>query len=113
MSPVWRPPGRGYPARHAPTGGIEDVETRVARLRQVDAIYQGHVQTIASNAYEVERAVLEVCETFLIDHHSMTDEQVARLQHLLGAQGAVAVLMNIGFIDGFTKFRRVFTEGEF
>jgi alanine dehydrogenase len=31
----------------------------VARLRQMDAIYRGHCQTIASNAYEVERAVLD------------------------------------------------------
>jgi alanine dehydrogenase len=31
----------------------------VARLRQADAIYQGHMQTVASNAYEVERCVLE------------------------------------------------------
>jgi len=31
----------------------------VARLRQMDAIYQGHCQTVTSNAYEVERAVLD------------------------------------------------------
>jgi alanine dehydrogenase len=31
----------------------------VSRLRQIDAIYRGHCQTIASNAYEVERAVLD------------------------------------------------------
>lgn len=62
---------------------------------------------------EVERAALEVCETFLMDHHSMTDEQVVRLQRLVGEQGAVAILMNIAMIDGFTKFRRVFTEGAF
>ena len=35
------------------------MDTNIARLRQMDAIYQGHVQTIASNAYEVERAVLD------------------------------------------------------
>jgi alanine dehydrogenase len=28
-------------------------------LRQVDRIYQGHVQTVASNSYEVERAVID------------------------------------------------------
>jgi alanine dehydrogenase len=28
-------------------------------LRHVDAIYQGHMQTIASNAYEIEKAVLD------------------------------------------------------
>ncbi len=31
----------------------------VSRLRQVDAIYRGHCQTVASNAYEVEKAVLD------------------------------------------------------
>ena len=31
----------------------------VARLRQVDASYRGRCQTVASNAYEIERALLE------------------------------------------------------
>jgi len=31
----------------------------VARLREADAIYQGHMQTVASNTYEIERCVLE------------------------------------------------------
>ena len=35
------------------------VDRNVARLRQADAIYQGHCQTVASNAYEIERAVLD------------------------------------------------------
>jgi alanine dehydrogenase len=35
------------------------VDKNVARLRQADAIYQGHCQTVASNAYEIERAVLD------------------------------------------------------
>ncbi len=35
------------------------LDRNVARLRQIDAIYQGHCKTIASNAYEVEQAVLE------------------------------------------------------
>ena len=33
------------------------VDRNIARLRQADAIYQGHLQTVASNAYEIERAV--------------------------------------------------------
>jgi alanine dehydrogenase len=33
------------------------LDRNVARLRQVDAIYQGHCQTVASNAFEVERAI--------------------------------------------------------
>jgi alanine dehydrogenase len=35
------------------------LDRNVARLREMDAIYQGHCQTVASNAYEVERAVLD------------------------------------------------------
>jgi len=35
------------------------LDKNVERLRQVDKIYQGHLQTVASNAYEVERAVLD------------------------------------------------------
>ena len=35
------------------------LDSNISRLRQVDAIYQGHMQTVASNAFEVERAVLD------------------------------------------------------
>ena len=35
------------------------LDKNIARLRQIDAIYQGRIQTVASNAYEVEKAVLE------------------------------------------------------
>ena len=31
----------------------------ISKLRHADAIYQGHCQTVASNAYEVERAVID------------------------------------------------------
>jgi alanine dehydrogenase len=35
------------------------VDKNIVRLRQADAIYQGHLQTVASNAYEIERAVID------------------------------------------------------
>jgi alanine dehydrogenase len=35
------------------------LDKNVARLRQADAIYQGHLQTVASNSYEIERACLD------------------------------------------------------
>jgi alanine dehydrogenase len=35
------------------------VDKNITRLRQADAIYQGHCQTVASNAYEIERAVID------------------------------------------------------
>jgi alanine dehydrogenase len=35
------------------------LDKNVAKLRDADRIYQGHLQTVASNAYEVERACLD------------------------------------------------------
>jgi alanine dehydrogenase len=35
------------------------VDRNITRLRQADAIYQGHCQTVASNTYEIERAVID------------------------------------------------------
>jgi len=35
------------------------LDRNIDKLRQADRIYQGHLQTVASNAFEVERAVLD------------------------------------------------------
>ncbi|HVM27609.1 MAG TPA: alanine dehydrogenase [Mycobacteriales bacterium] len=35
------------------------LDINVGRLREVDRIYQGHMQTVASNTYEIERAVAD------------------------------------------------------
>jgi alanine dehydrogenase len=35
------------------------LDKNVARLREVDRIYQGHMQTVTSNTFEVERAVID------------------------------------------------------
>ncbi|MCU0265904.1 MAG: alanine dehydrogenase [Actinomycetia bacterium] len=35
------------------------LDNNVTRLRQADAIYLGHMQTVASNAYEIERALID------------------------------------------------------
>jgi alanine dehydrogenase len=35
------------------------LDINVGRLREVDRIYQGHMQTVASNSYEIERAVVD------------------------------------------------------
>ncbi|GAA3451682.1 alanine dehydrogenase [Dactylosporangium matsuzakiense] len=35
------------------------LDKNISRLRAADAIYQGHLQTIASNGYEIEKAVLD------------------------------------------------------
>ena len=35
------------------------LDRNIARLREADRIYQGHCQTVASNTYEIERAVID------------------------------------------------------
>lgn len=35
------------------------LDKNITRLRQVDAIYHGHMQTVASNAFEIEQAVTD------------------------------------------------------
>ena len=35
------------------------LDRNIQRLREVDRIYQGHMQTVASNSYEIERAVID------------------------------------------------------
>ena len=35
------------------------LDKNIARLRSADAIYQGHLQTVASNTYEIQRAVID------------------------------------------------------
>jgi alanine dehydrogenase len=35
------------------------LDKNIARLREADRIYQGHCQTVASNTYEIERAVVD------------------------------------------------------
>jgi alanine dehydrogenase len=63
------------------------LDRNIERLRQMDRIYQGHVQTVASNAYEVERAVLDadlVIGAVLVPGakapHLVTNEQVSRMK---------------------------------
>ncbi len=63
------------------------LDRNVARLRQVDAIYQGHCQTVASNSYEVERAIMDadmVIGAVLVPGAKapklVTNEQVSRMK---------------------------------
>src|SRR6476659_4428419 len=63
------------------------LDRNITRLRQADAIYQGHCQTVASNAYEVERAIMDadmVIGAVLVPGAKaptlITNEQVSRMK---------------------------------
>jgi alanine dehydrogenase len=73
------------------------LDKNVARLREVDRIYQGHMQTVASNAFEIERAVLDadlVIGAVLVPGAKaptlITDELVSRMK-----PGAVLVDISV------------------
>ena len=63
------------------------LDRNVAKLRAADAIYQGHCQTVTSNAFEVERAILDadmVIGAVLVPGAKaptlVTNEQVSRMK---------------------------------
>ena len=63
------------------------LDKNIARLRQADAIYQGHLQTVASNAYEIEQAISDadlVIGAVLVPGAKaptlVTNEQVSRMK---------------------------------
>jgi len=63
------------------------LDRNVAKLRLADAIYQGHCQTITSNAYEIERAIVDadmVIGAVLVPGAKaptlLTNEQVSRMK---------------------------------
>ena len=63
------------------------LDRNVAKLRAADAIYQGHCQTVTSNAFEVERAIMDadmVIGAVLVPGAKaptlVTNEQVSRMK---------------------------------
>jgi alanine dehydrogenase len=63
------------------------LDKNINKLRDADRIYQGHLQTVASNAYEVEKAILDadlVIGAVLVPGAKapklITNEQVSRMQ---------------------------------
>jgi alanine dehydrogenase len=73
------------------------LDKNVAKLRDADRIYQGHLQTVASNAFEVERACLDadlVIGAVLVPGAKaptlVTDELVSRMK-----PGAVLVDISV------------------
>jgi alanine dehydrogenase len=73
------------------------LDKNIQKLREVDRIYQGHMQTVASNTYEIERAVLDadlVIGAVLVPGAKaptlITDELVSRMK-----PGAVLVDISV------------------
>jgi alanine dehydrogenase len=63
------------------------MDRNIDRLREMDRIYQGHVQTVMSNAYEIERAIMDadlvIGAVLIVGAKApklVTNEQVSRMR---------------------------------
>src|SRR6266516_3603798 len=78
------------------------IDKNVARLRAADAIYQGHCQTVASNTYEIERAVIDA--DLVIGAVLVPGAKAPKLisNELVGRMKSGSVLVDISIDQGGT-----------
>jgi alanine dehydrogenase len=76
------------------------LDKSIARLRQIDAIYQGRIQTIASNAHEIEQAALDA--DLVIGAVLVTGAKAPKLvsNELVGRMRPGSVLVDIAIDQG-------------
>jgi alanine dehydrogenase len=76
------------------------LDNNIEKLRQADRIYQGHLQTVASNAYEIEKACLDA--DLVIGAVLVVGAKAPRLvsDDLVGRMKAGAVLVDIAIDQG-------------
>lgn len=58
-----------------------------------------------------ERMVVDLAEQFVLDVHSVTDEQFAALREHYGTPEILAMLFEMALNDGFNKMEKVSLEG--
>ena len=78
--------------------------TAVAAVSE-DLVAALHDWPTSSVFTDAHRAALAVCELFVIDAHSVTDDIVGKLCVHFPADEIVALVTAFGLFDGFTRFR--------
>jgi alanine dehydrogenase len=76
------------------------LDNNIDRLRQADRIYQGHLQTVASNSYEIEKACLDA--DLVIGAVLVVGAKAPKLvsDDLVGRMKSGAVLVDIAIDQG-------------
>ena len=54
-----------------------------------------------------EKAILEITEQFVLDVHSVTDEQFEKLRKYFSTPDILAMLFHVALCDGFGKLEKV------
>ena len=60
---------------------------------------------------ETDRACLDFCELFVMDHAAITDADAARVSERLGDAGMVAFTTALALYDGFCRFEILVAGG--
>lgn len=103
---------RGQASSAAPGRTAHLIELQVAQLLGLERA-ESVLGEVMKNWYssseftEAEKAIMEITEQFVLDVHSVTDEQFEQLRKYFSTPDILAMLFHIALCDGFGKLEKV------
>lgn len=103
---------RGQASSTAPGRTASLIELQVAQLlgleRAESALSEKLKNWYSSPQFtDGEKAILEITEQFVLDVHSVTDEQFEKLRKYFSTPDILAMLFHVALCDGFGKLEKV------
>lgn len=103
---------RGQAAHTSPGRTASLIELQVSQLlgleREESALGEKMKSWYSSPEFsEGEKAILEITEQFVLDVHSVTDEQFEKLRKYFSTPDILAMLFHVALCDGFGKLEKV------
>lgn len=103
---------RGQAAHTSPGRTASLIELQVAQLlgleREESALCEKMKSWYSSPEFsDGEKAILEITEQFVLDVHSVTDEQFEKLRKYFSTPDILAMLFHVTLSDGFGKLEKV------
>jgi alkylhydroperoxidase family enzyme len=110
---IWPPSSTSYEAKQPTLHRVASlIELQVAQLlgleREESALGEKMKSWYSSPEFsEGEKAILEITEQFVLDVHSVTDEQFEKLRKYFSTPDILAMLFHVALCDGFGKLEKV------
>jgi hypothetical protein len=103
---------RGQASSTAPGRTTHLIELQVAQLlgleREESVLGEAMKNWYSSSEFsDGEKAILEIAEQFVLDVHSVTDEQFEKLRKYFSTPDILAMLFHVALCDGFGKLEKV------
>ena len=103
---------RGQASSTTPGRTASLIELQVAQilgLEREETELSEFIRTWYSSAEftDGEKAIMEITEQFVLDVHSVTDEQFEKLRKYFSTPDILAMLFHIALCDGFGKLEKV------